>query len=179
MMSNYSTSELILLQYTEGFNSQDRFPNYFLTIHSLDANRTIQKFFNDGLISIAPITFTLEKHTIPELKELLSTKGLSTKGNKKTLIQFIVDNIDCKELENYFSDRYYVLTEKGRLLLENNLSPEEYAEVEKEFKEKTGALVRLFVDGSYHLPGSALRHDARGQYLRHGILVHVKIAFLW
>lgn len=127
-MSSYSQSELILLKYTDGFNAKDSFPNYFSTVHKLNATSTVQKFRNDGLITIAPISYSLGKCTVPELKAFLAEKGIKPKGSKAVIIQYIIDTFDVSELECYFPERYYIITETGQKMLDDNLATEDYSD---------------------------------------------------
>lgn len=115
-----------MLKYADGFNAVDHFPNYFSTLHKLNTTASIQSFLDDGMLCIAPISYTLNKATIPHLKNYLTSKGLKCSGKKAEIVKRILENADTIELEQVFSERYYILTEYGKQILEANLTDSEY-----------------------------------------------------
>ena len=116
--------EILVLDYADSFYTQDNDYQQFwwhsYGVKSVDM--VLLSLQERGLITIAPVTATLEKKTIPVLRELLTEYGLDTKGKKAILIQRIVDAIPENELAKHFPKRMYMRTEKG----EAELKSEEY-----------------------------------------------------
>ena len=127
-MNSYSKSELILLKYANGFNIKNTFPNYFSTLHHLDVPETVEKLISDGLLSIAPVSYSISQCTISALKAFLANKNVKAKGNKAEIVQYIIEHYETAELETFFPERYYVLTENGHQLLGSCLAVEEYTD---------------------------------------------------
>ena len=122
----YTQSELVLLKYANGYSVNSSFPNYFSTLHNLDTTATIKKFMDDDLLKYAPISYVLEKCTVSMLKDFLALHNMKIKGSKSELVRGVLDNFDISVLENYFTEKYYILTIKGEGYLNNNLSDEKY-----------------------------------------------------
>lgn len=58
--------------------------------------------------------------TMKELKEVLKTENLKTSGNKQELIETVFGNIDADLLEKTFNKGKYILTDKGKQIIEKN-----------------------------------------------------------
>ena len=112
-MDSFSQSELILIKYANGFCVDNQFPNYFVTIHQLDTTTTINKAILNHLIEVTPVADTISKYTVPELNAFLSSKAATAKGNKATLVKYIIEQFSEEELNQYFTKRYYRHTTLG------------------------------------------------------------------
>ncbi len=78
--------------------------------------------------------YDIQQGTVKELKEILKNAGLVQTGNKETLIQRVLDNINEEELKKYFGNDKYKLTPLGRKFLKDNI--EELEEMLSENEEK-------------------------------------------
>lgn len=56
----------------------------------------------------------VEKKTMPELKQILASKGESTTGKKADLVARVIEAVAPQELANLFPERHYSLTDTGR-----------------------------------------------------------------
>lgn len=100
------------------------------------------------LIEIADVYTTLQKETLPELKEILKLHALKLSGKKEDLIERIISNVPIDELD-FLKNKYdvYVLTPKGDQFLknhewlflsfENDIEISEYKNFEKKYPVDT------------------------------------------
>lgn len=116
--------EILVLDYADAFythgNDYQRFWWTRYGVKNVDA--VLHSLLQKGFIAVAPITATLEKKTVAEIKAVLESHELNSKGKKAVLIQRLIDEIPADELEKLFPDRLYMRTEKG----EAELKAEEY-----------------------------------------------------
>ena len=122
-----STGELILLKYADGNKVGEDYPHYFETMYNLSPKKKVKQFLKDGYFKIAPLNFTVNHHSISELKILLKEHNLKVTGKKTELVTRVIDNIDPDSIKSVFSDRYFTLTEKGSQAL-LGLNEEDYRE---------------------------------------------------
>lgn len=76
------------------------------------------RLLSGGYLRLSGIEQNVGLKTVPELKAVLSSKGLKTSGKKAELVQRILDNFSLQELQSLFPVGVYVATEKGRQELE-------------------------------------------------------------
>lgn len=116
--------EVLVLDYADSFytkgNSYQRFWWYRYGVKNVDS--VLQSLQKKGLITIAPLTSTLEKRTVADIKAVLDDRGISSKGKKAILIQRLMDEVPADELDKAFPERFYTRTEKG----DKELKAEEY-----------------------------------------------------
>lgn len=62
----------------------------------------------------------MHKAKVNELKYFLEQNKLKKAGTKETLISRIYDNFDKGKISDYFSERYFCVTEKGKLIIQQN-----------------------------------------------------------
>lgn len=79
--------------------------------------------------------------TMKELKEVLKAENLKTSGNKQELIEKVFENIDADLLKKAFNKGKYILTDKGKQIIEKNkrLFMSDREKAGKEFEELTDA----------------------------------------
>lgn len=79
--------------------------------------------------------------TTKELKEILKAEQLKVTGNKQELVERVLGNIDVDLLEEKFNKSKYILTDKGRQVIEKNkrLFMSNREKAGKEFEELTDA----------------------------------------
>lgn len=113
--------EIKLLDYLDSHSAiHITLPQYFTFDFKLDLNKSINRLMQGNFIKIANIEFTLSKTKVKELKEFLERKGLKKTGTKDILISRIYDNFDKEKISDYFSERYFSVTEKGKTIIEKN-----------------------------------------------------------
>ncbi len=94
------------------------------------------------LLKLQYITYSswkdnIQNSTMTELKEVLKLENLKVSGNKQELIERAVGNIDMSLLKKTFNKSKYVLTEKGKKVIEQNkiLFMSDKEKAGKEFEE--------------------------------------------
>ena len=96
------------------------------------------------LLKLQYITYSswkdnIQSSTMTELKEVLKLKNLKVSGNKQELIERAIDNIDTALLEKTFNKSKYILTDKGKEIIDKNkiLFMSDKEKAGKEFEELT------------------------------------------
>lgn len=116
--------EILVLDYANTFYTQgNNYQRFWWTrygVKNIDA--ILHSLLYRGFIAVGPITATLEKKTVADLKAVLESHKLNSKGKKAILIQRIIHEVPADELDKLFPDRLYMRTEKG----EAELEAEEY-----------------------------------------------------
>lgn len=94
---------------------RDLFPAAVLTAHE-----------EHGLICKSSIEDSLPCLKVPQLKDILQSKGLSTSGKKAALTERILQNFSTEELKSFSIPLYYILTESGKSVVDKYLNSVEY-----------------------------------------------------
>ena len=121
-MKVLSKGELILLKYSDGASVEDDFPQYFYYVYNIDVKRCLDYFLKYDLLNIAPLSYTLSKYTVAELKNALQKYELKTTGKKQDLILRLLENVNKEELKDIFKKQYYNVSKQGKELLKKELS---------------------------------------------------------
>lgn len=114
--------EILMLDYAHTYksNGENSFQNFWKwRYYVLNPQEILDKLYQEGFIETGDLKSTLQKKTLPEIKEELSNIGQKTSGKKADLIDLLLSTGDISYLEKKFSDRLYVLTEKGKAELES------------------------------------------------------------
>lgn len=80
----------------------------------------IDKFLDNGLLCYSDYQYELGKLTVTELKKIAAANRLSEKGKKAELIKHILSSVSDDKLKALQLQRYYVLTEQGERVVEEN-----------------------------------------------------------
>ena len=109
--NNISVVDLFTINYLNLKNTNKILPLYY---KSNNDKTTIKKYISLGYIEEKySLKNNLNKATLPELKHILKNNNLTISGNKETLINRILGNIDVDSLSSNFPLNSYFLTEKG------------------------------------------------------------------
>lgn len=100
------------------FTNESVIPEYFEYRYGIDSHASIQRLFDKNLISQASLLDSLDLSNMTILKRLLKAKDLPLGGNKKEVLQRVVDNFSEEELSSYLNQRRYSTTAKGDKVLE-------------------------------------------------------------
>ena len=116
--------EILVLDYADSFKTQDnQYQKFWWNRYGIkNVDAVLQDLLKRGFISIAPITTTLEKCRVAEIKGVLDERGLNAKGKKALLIQSLLDGVSAEELNKIFPNKFYMRTPKG----DAELKAEEY-----------------------------------------------------
>ena len=114
--------EILMLSYADTYKtSGNNFQNFWQYQYSVkNPQNVINALLNRGFIAVGDLKSVLEKLKVTELKECLNENGQKTTGKKDELIERIINTCDLQALEHKYSDRYYVLTEKGQEEIKQN-----------------------------------------------------------
>ena len=92
----------------------DVYPSYFTYDFNINnPAKYHQKVVDEGYLEEAPVSSSLQRLKVDQLKQILVSNGLSDKGKKDALIQRIVDEVDTASLN---VDKVYIPTDKGTML---------------------------------------------------------------
>lgn len=117
---NLTVGELFLLKWADGKLTTADLPGYFF-YDFVDINKeSLDALVNRGYLSFADRTKNIKYLTIPELKTILSKKGLKKSGKKQEIVDFILHNFEEDELKVAMPSNRYRQTEKGKAELESN-----------------------------------------------------------
>lgn len=113
-----SPEELSFLKYLKN-KRLNNIAGYWTHQINLNINKTIKDFLSMNLIEFLIIP---ENLTIPEIKNILTSKNLSKKGKKSELINTIKEHFSKDEIDSfeiYNNKRKFILTDVGKKLIEN------------------------------------------------------------
>lgn len=107
--------EIIVLFYASKYSDQDTvFSGFWLNRYGIsDVREILRDLFEKGFIKYASVEETVKHQKVPQIKEFLKNHRLKVTGNKDALIERVLQNFSQDELEQYFTTKYYELTELG------------------------------------------------------------------
>lgn len=119
---NLNVQDLLVLHENVNRKIGDEiFNNFYLTEYNVDVLASLNKMIEEQiLIKNNSLEVTLNKLTKKELKEILKSGELIIGGNKKELINRILDNLDHIDTEYLVLSSVYTATEKGEKLLKES-----------------------------------------------------------
>ena len=117
-------AEILLLEYCSYGtypNPKNGYPGFWWFEYGIrDVGAALKSLESRGYITFATAKESLNSFTIPQLKELLASKDLSTSGKKADLIMRVADAFSEAELLTTGIQIKYMLTEFGQLELTEN-----------------------------------------------------------
>ncbi len=114
--------DLILL-WRIGFNNfttESIFPEYFEYRYGVDASKSIELLQQLGMIRLGTAIETLDVISVPVLKKILEGNNLKKSGNRAELLERVLENVSEGDIGTYFTQRRYVIEDKGRKVLLDN-----------------------------------------------------------
>jgi len=117
---NMSAVEVIFLERMDGHKVGSDFQGYYEYRYNTNPKKLLKTCMDKSLIEVAAIEHNIKKVKVIELKEVLRDKSLKVSGKKDELIARLLENVSKKDLEKYFTDKYYTLTESGRKYVLDN-----------------------------------------------------------
>lgn len=113
--------EIKLLDYINGRSATNiDLPGYFTCEFNLNLNTSINRLTKGGFVILADLNYTLHKSKVIELKKFLEQNSLKKTGTKDVLISRIYDNFSEVKISDYFNERFFSVTEKGKTIIEQN-----------------------------------------------------------
>lgn len=97
------------------FNKDEEYPSTLRFWYDIKNIRQLHsQLINEGYYRQATISEILNTNTISELKEFANTHGITVKGNKKDLVNQIVENLNDEEINNIVNQaKLYFISDKG------------------------------------------------------------------
>lgn len=79
-----------------------------------------EQLINDGYFEIAKPETILSTYKMDQLKEILSSNGLETKGKKDDLIKRIAENVPSDQIIEQMDEKIYELSDAGKRFVESH-----------------------------------------------------------
>ena len=95
-------------------------PRVFADEYHMNTADEIECLISSGYMRIGTVVESVPFYDMTTLRTLAKAKGLKAGGKKADLIQRILENYSPVELNGSSSPRYYVLTETGERIIEQN-----------------------------------------------------------
>ncbi len=134
-----SAVETDFLGYVDGLHTDGTKIAKRWTEAGIDFQSVLRKFFSMGLVEWASIESTLQRMKVADLKSFLENRGMPASGKKSVLVERILD-VDPEELRRLFPATTILVTEQGRLLVE-----------QKRKQDRDKAFQRASVDARTHM----------------------------
>lgn len=126
-------AELILLREISNRPKEENgdvtLPHYLEYVYGIEhdtAYEYLRMFLKYGFLELEPLDKSIRHKTIPQIKEVLSTKSVKVSGKKDIQIKALYDNFSSEELKEIFPPTCYVLTLKAEELLAGQLDPDDW-----------------------------------------------------
>lgn len=114
--------EILVLSYAPKYSAQElsfsSFWGYKYGVH--DVRAILDDLFERGFIKYANVEESVKRQKVSQIKEFLKNHGSKVTGNKALLIERVFKNFSKEEIEQFFTIKYYELTELGRREIECN-----------------------------------------------------------
>ena len=111
---------IIFLERANGHRIGDKFPGYFKYEYGVDPNPLLEKAVENNHLVESDVYYRLQRSTVKDLKESLKKHNLKISGKKIELIQRIKDNCAVDIIKDDFTYSYYILTNEGNNLVQQN-----------------------------------------------------------
>ena len=114
--------EILMLDYAKKYKTScNDFPGFWLYEYGVKNPQSVLESLCDrNFIVQGGLKDALNQLKLPELKSELSSYGLSSTGKKADLIERLLANVNEKQLDAKFTERYYALTDLGEQELKEN-----------------------------------------------------------
>lgn len=102
------------------FTTQSWFPKYFEYTYGIDAKQSIKDLVDNGYVEIETAFNSIDHLNAAQVKKILQEKGVKglSKCSRDQLNQLLNEHYTEEELAPYVTVRGYLLTEKGKVALE-------------------------------------------------------------
>lgn len=117
-----SIQDLVMLSVAEQYKvGEKKYPDYFRSRFGIGfPNEKFHELENDGYIRASTAKESLPYLKVTELKTIASQFDLKVSGKKDELCARILDNVSEDDLSMKIPNRYWIITAKGKNLLEDN-----------------------------------------------------------
>lgn len=113
----YSDAEA--LRYWNGKPTSFEIPAYYSeSAFGRNAGTALRRLLAGGFLTTGDIRKSIQQKTVPELKSVLTARGLKVSGKKDELVQRLMDNLPSAELHELFPVGVYEITPAGEQALD-------------------------------------------------------------
>ena len=141
-----SVQDLVLLSMAENYKIDEmKYPDYIRTRFGIGfPNETFQKLEKRGLIRPSTAIEALSHLKATDLKAIATKLGLKASGKKDELRERIAENASEDILGVDVPERYWIVTEKGKSLLEDNKHISFYLDKHPYYLENVGLNINAY-----------------------------------
>ena len=163
-----SFQDLIALSLAPNYKiDENNFPDYFRYKYNIGfPKEKFKELEKNGYIRKSTAIETLPNLKITELKSIISKFDLKSSGNKGELCSRIIENVPESELSEVVLDRYWVVTESGKALLDENNYIDFYLEKHKYSLEEVGIDISAYEKLFFNKPNASVRDIVWGELNR-------------
>lgn len=110
--------DVTALKYWDGKPTDFELPGYYSeSAFGRNAGPALRRLLAGGFLAIGDIRRSIRQKTVPDLKAILSERGLKVSGKKDELVQRLMDNLPGQELRELFPVGVYEITPAGERAL--------------------------------------------------------------
>ena len=116
--------EILILSYAETFHlSGNEYQGFWWWHYGIqDVSAILKSLQSRGFITEGGTDSAVKSCTTSELKEFLKSQGLKVGGKKDDLVARVLTEAEPSAVQAAFPNKTYVLTEKGRMVLDANMA---------------------------------------------------------
>ncbi len=159
------SQKLLLLSFAEKYKSDGtNYPQYLASTYGIPfAKQEYQNLYKEGLIRESTNMESLIYLKNADLKTIATELGISSGGKKEDLCNRIIENSSEESLNKYKLDHYWVLTDEGKELIQNNPYITLYTEKHRYHLNDVGLDWETIEAGLANTPGSRYRDVVWGK----------------
>lgn len=171
-----AVQDLILLSAAEKYKIDEiNYPHYFRHTFGIGfPNERFKELEENGLIRKSTSIETLPHLKVKELKTVATKFGLKVSGKKEELYSRIAENVSEKDLDDDITEKYWILTEKGKELLEENKYISFYMADHPYHLEDIGLDINAYVKSFSGSPKASVRDILWGEFNRLSLEYYTK-----
>ena len=107
------------LKYWDGKPTDFEIPAYYAeSAFGRNVKPALRRLLDGSFLTTGDIQKSITRKTVPELKSILTEKGLKVSGKKDELIQRLMENLSSQELHKLFPVGVYEITSAGERALD-------------------------------------------------------------
>ena len=163
-----SVQDLVLLSLAEDYKvGEIKYPNYFRSRFGIGfPNERFKKLEANGLIRPSTAIETIPHLKVSDFKAIATKLGIKTSGKKEELCARIAENVSEADVAADVPDRYWILTEAGKKLLNDNSYIGFFMEKHRYDLELLGYDINLFAKLCANKPKARVRDTLWGEFNR-------------
>jgi len=163
-----SVQDLVLLSLAEDYKvGETKYPNYFRSRFGIGfPNERFKQLEAKGLIRPSTAIEALPHLKASDIKAIATKLGIKSSGKKEELCSRIAENASETDVEGDVPDRYWILTENGKLLLNENSYIAFYMEKHKYNLELLGLDIGAYAKLFANKPNGRVRDILWGEFNR-------------